>query len=100
MTSSKTSLFETNHLEDIIIIWLDETIENPEKMLLSQRKTLLLSYRKSIRSFINSFECHEYIEKMSDVRILFVVSGSLGEKIVPIIHDLSQITFIYIFCAD
>jgi hypothetical protein len=79
---------------------LDETIINPEKLLSSQRKTLLLSYIKSIQSFVHCGECREYIEKISNVRIFFVVSGSLGEKIVPIIHDLPKLTFIYIFCAD
>jgi tetratricopeptide (TPR) repeat protein len=91
---------ESNRLEDIIIIWLDENVASPEKLLSSQRKTLLLSYIKSIRPFINCSECREYIEKMNNVRIFFVVSGSLGEKIVSVIHDLPQVTFIYIFCAD
>ncbi|CAF3469718.1 unnamed protein product [Rotaria socialis] len=100
MASSEGLLSESNRLEDIIIIWLDETIANPGTILLSQRKNLLLSYVKAIQPFTNVSACMKYIENITDVHVLFIVSGSLGEKIVPILHDLPKLTFIYIFCAD
>ena len=100
MPSSGTLISETNRSDDIIIIWLDENITNPEKLLSSQRKTLLLSFLKSIRPFVDSSNCRQFVEKLTDVRIFFVVSSSLGENIVPIIHDLAQLTYIYVFCAD
>ena len=100
MTSNEETSTKNNHLNDMIIIWLDETLKNPEKLLTSQRPTLLLSYIKSIQTFTDILECENYINKMEDLSIFLVVSGSLGEKIISNIHHLPQITFIYVFCVN
>ncbi|CAF1145029.1 unnamed protein product [Adineta steineri] len=37
---------------------------------------------------------------MNAVRIILIVSGSLGQTFIPSIHDLTQIAYVYIFCFD
>ncbi|CAF1379864.1 unnamed protein product [Rotaria sordida] len=46
-------------------------------------------------------KCQEYIEKQSEkARLIVVVSGRLGEAIVPSIHTIRQVISIYVYCMD
>lgn len=99
MASYEACVPQDKQPADIIIIWLDDTITDNGDLLLSESQTVLLPYIKSIQLFTKSLKCRKYIENIHDTRIFFVVSGSLGENLVPDIHSLSQLTFVYIFCA-
>lgn len=51
--------------------------------------------------FPNVQECKNYIEKLSKIeRIVMVVSGRLGQEIVPFIHNSRQVIAIYVYCFD
>lgn len=52
--------------------------------------------------FQNSDEsCVNYIQQeCANRRVFLITTGSMGKKVVPIIHDLPQLYAIYIFCAD
>ncbi|CAF4001701.1 unnamed protein product [Adineta steineri] len=41
-----------------------------------------------------------YIGKMKDEKIILIISGTLGQNFIPIIHDTSQIISIFIFCKN
>jgi tetratricopeptide (TPR) repeat protein len=97
---TRTDNFETIcHLEDLTIVWLDITIDS-NNIVWSKRQSLLRSCINYIRTFTDQNECLEYISTIHDERIFLIASGSLGEIIVPKIHNLSQISAIYIFCGD
>lgn len=100
MTSNEGSTSQYGQLTDIMIVWLDEAITNLENQALSSPQTVLLPYIKSIQRFTDCLECREYIENIHDTNVFFVISGSLCEKLVADMHDLSQLTAIYIFCTD
>jgi len=45
--------------------------------------------------------CANYIKNdCINKRVFLIASGSMGRKIVPMIHDLPQLYAVYIFCAD
>lgn len=45
--------------------------------------------------------CIKYVrEQCANKRLFIITSGSLGRKVVPVIHDLPQVYAIYIYCAD
>ncbi|CAF0830058.1 unnamed protein product [Adineta steineri] len=79
---------KSRNLEDFTIIWLDE---NADKMQLRQ-------LNKYCQIFGDMKVCVDYIEALPRGKIFFIVSESLCQKIIPIIHDLSQVEFVYIFC--
>ena len=89
----------STHFEDFTIVWLDNAIQNKD-VVCSQHRNSLQKYVNLIRIFIDSKECQEYIKTVHEERIFFIVSGSLGEHVVPHIHDLPQVAYIYVFCAD
>ncbi|CAM4956883.1 unnamed protein product [Rotaria socialis] len=86
-------------IEDFIIIWLDAVINNDHHVLFKRQFSLDIS-SNCIHTFVDQYECVEYIRRNENEHIFLVVSGSLGENIVPLVHNLSQICKIYIFCAD
>lgn len=91
-------LSNDNHLEIFSLIWLDK-----EKNIKDIRNT-----EQELRSIINYLkkfqyveECQRYIEQRSENdRLVFIVSGEMGQKIVPSIHKLRQVRSIYIYCMD
>ena len=88
-----------DHLEDVIVIWLDETINN-DNAIWPKRQSRLQDCISFIRTFTDQNECMKYISTISDEHIFFIVSGSIGEIIVPELHDREQVREIYIFCCD
>ena len=99
VTSTAQRLDSTDRIEDFIIIWLDANMENNQQILF-KRHFSLQNFNSFVRTFIDSNLCIEYIMEVQEEQIFFIVSGSLGQSIVPMIHDLTQILKIYVFCTN
>jgi hypothetical protein len=88
-----------NDSETFSLIWLDATVNNSQENINAQHQL-----RKSInhlKTFTDSDQCERYIRSVSvDDQIVLVVSGHLGQVIVPRIHRLRQISSIYVYCMD
>ena len=52
-----------------------------------------------LRTFDNVAECQEYIDHTVN-KVILVVSGSMGMKIVPEIHTYLNVAAIYLFYGD
>jgi hypothetical protein len=87
------------NLEIFCLIWLDLSINNIHENT---------DIQQSCRSIINHLkifedidECEQYIQSLSkDDRIVFVGNEKLAVEITPRIHELPQITSIYIYSTD
>ena len=87
-----------NNFETYSLIWLDASI-NSEENIDAQKK-----FRSSI-NYLQTFEqvdqCENYIRSVSSQdRIVLVISGGLGQQLVPKIHHLDQVYSIYVYCAN
>ncbi|CAF1175285.1 unnamed protein product, partial [Didymodactylos carnosus] len=80
------------NLEDLTIVWLDHNIDH-----FSDRKVRLCRIINYLKIFDNIEQCIKYIKSIQIEKIFFIVSGTLGKDIIPIVVDESQIVFIYIF---
>lgn len=86
------------HLEIFCLIWLD-AITDPEEIDDTEQK--LRSIINHIKRFQDVKECEEYIiKRLQHERLVFIVSGQLGRKIVPSIHKRRQVTSIYVYCMN
>jgi tetratricopeptide (TPR) repeat protein len=45
-------------------------------------------------------ECINFLTKANDMKAFLIVEGTLGQQIVPLIHDLPQLNAIYIFSSN
>ena len=92
-TSSEDYNFETYSL-----IWLDGSVHSEENVGM---KNKLRSFIHYLKTFDSLDQCETYLQMTSSYdRIIFVVSGDLGQQLIEKIHSLQQIYSIYIYCAN
>ncbi len=86
------------HGEIFYIIWLDDG-ENALDTRNTDQK--LRSIINRLKKFQDVEPCQKFIEERSEKeRVVMIVSGRLGQKIVPSIHKLRQVISIYVYCID
>ncbi|CAF1331067.1 unnamed protein product, partial [Didymodactylos carnosus] len=80
------------------LIWLDSDVKKNETSM---------DLEKDLRNMFNTVEifekedkCEEYIKRMIDRRIILIVSGMLGSKLVPRVHELKQVRNVVAIAAD
>ncbi|CAF3288022.1 unnamed protein product [Rotaria socialis] len=81
------------------IFWLDATINTSSHSITVQSKV------RSIISHLQAFDdidkCERIIRSLpTGEQLILIVSGSFGREIVPRIHDLPQISAVYIYCMN
>jgi hypothetical protein len=98
MTTTSPVVYDPD-LETVCLIWLDASANVSPENITTQKQ--LSSIIHHFKIFQNTQDCEEYIRKKTkDDRIFFIVSGRLGQEIVPRIHQLRQIFSIYVYCQD
>jgi tetratricopeptide (TPR) repeat protein len=92
-----------NAANSVYFIWLDDTIEKKKEN--RDTKALIRKLVKGhLETFADSGQCIDYIftkiATQEVQKIFFIVSNRLGPNVVSIIHDISQIQTIYVYCHD
>jgi hypothetical protein len=87
------------NLETYSLIWLDSSAGESQDFIHAQQH--LRTTINYIKLFKQSNGCLEYIKSISKYdRIILIVSGRLGQEIVPQIHQFRQISSIYVYCMN
>ncbi|CAF3583241.1 unnamed protein product [Rotaria socialis] len=94
--------FDTNnddrYLEFFCLIWLDDNINAKETRDTEQN---LRSIINNLKKFQDVKQCQEFIERRSqNDRLILIVSGQLGKKIIPCIHQIRQVISVYVYCMN
>ena len=89
-----------NVKNDFFVVWMDANIAKMRdardtKSLLGRMTRGRLSIYDDVDHCVS-----EILDKLTDQRILFVVSNQFGPKAVDLIHDFPQIHTIYIYCQQ
>ncbi|CAF3074563.1 unnamed protein product [Rotaria sp. Silwood2] len=89
---------DSQQLEIFCIIWLDDNAQVGANRDTEQG---LRSIINRLKRFKDVDRCEKYInERMPEDRLILIVSGQLGRKIVPTIHIVRQVISIYVYCMD
>ncbi|CAF0761299.1 unnamed protein product [Adineta steineri] len=87
------------NLETFSLIWLDADVNETKENIDAQHQ--LRSSINYLKTFQNGVECEEYIKfVIEEERIVLIVSGRLGEEVVPRIHQRRQVSAVYVYCMD
>jgi tetratricopeptide (TPR) repeat protein len=111
-TASKTTTTTAKHMnagssqrpyvrmvQNFLVVWLDGNInENNDDYQHSIVKLREIS--NTVNTFTDVDECISFIKDIKTHKIFMICSGALGQTTVPIVHDMTQIDTIYIFCGD
>ena len=88
----------STNFESLHCIWLDQHVNETEDNRVTYKK--LRTVINHFQLFDNCHECEQSIRKISKEKIVLIVSGTLGQMIIPRIHDLPQFLVSYIYCKD
>jgi tetratricopeptide (TPR) repeat protein len=84
-------------VQNVHLIWLDNNIDDNST---DCRNTItqLQCAVNTINTFTDGEDCIQFIDSMGDEKACMIISGSLGQKIVPRVHQMSHVDSIFIFC--
>ncbi|CAF1321851.1 unnamed protein product [Adineta ricciae] len=95
ITSSKLS---KNNLETYSLLWLDSLVDCKENI---DAQVKLRSSINHLAVFKETDQCEQHIQSLSQQdRAVLIVNNSLGQQLVPRIHQFRQIVSIFIYCKD
>jgi hypothetical protein len=97
--SMKTEAISKGNQEGSSLVWLDAHVNQNEKYMEAQRR--LRASNLHLRTYQDEKCCEVFLRSVSSKNaILLIVSGQLGEGIVPRIHSMAQISAIYVYCQN
>lgn len=89
---------DDQHLETFSLIWLDTNMNVKETRNTEEKLRSIINH---LKKFPDVKQCQEYIEQRSqEDRLVLIVSGRMGQEMVPVIHHLRQVISIYVYCTD
>lgn len=83
----------------LFLIWLDSNIDENStdcQNTISQLQQVI----SSVNIFTDGEACIRFVKNIADAQACLIISGTLGERIVPQIHNLIQVDSIFIFCNN
>lgn len=99
--SSKSHSYSLTHnVQNFVLVWLDTNIDKVNDTDCRNTIQQLQKVVNTINTFTDANQCINFITNTTDEHIFMIISGTLGEIIVPTIHNIFRIDSIYIFCRD
>jgi hypothetical protein len=81
------------------IVWLDASVNSTQENVNAQQ--MLRTPTNHLRTYTDDKECENYIRSTpKGHRIILIVGGRSGQLIVPRIHQLLQVSAIFVYCMD
>ncbi len=93
-----TNLSSNPNLESFACLWLDQNVNSTDDNRETQQE--LRQVINYLRTFDKSDKCEQYIRQITHEKVVLIVSGSLGQQVVPRLHSLPQFSACYVFCGD
>ena len=91
----------TTNIEEIQLIYLDETLEpimlSPE---VSRDPKLIKELNAAAQFFSSPKKCINFMDQVKNEQIFLVVSAPLAEQTLLNVHHLTQLSAAFIFCHD
>jgi tetratricopeptide (TPR) repeat protein len=86
-------------VQNALLIWLDSSIDNNNE---DSRNTIIELRRvvNDISTYTDSDQCIQFINTITNNKVCLIISGALGQQVVPRIHNMSQVDSIFIFCGN
>jgi tetratricopeptide (TPR) repeat protein len=86
-------------VQNVMLIWLDSSIDKDntdcQNTITQLRRTV-----NDVNTFTDGDQCIQFIHTITNNKACMIISGSLGQHIVPHVHNMSQVDSIFIFCGN
>ncbi|CAF3972062.1 unnamed protein product [Adineta steineri] len=85
--------------QNYFLVWVDASIDEGNKEY-QDALTQLKNVVNDVNLCTQPDQCIQLLNQVDNERAFVVISGYLGQHLVPQIHDISQLDAIYIFCGN
>ena len=85
--------------KNFLLIWVDASIDQSNE---DCQNTLLQlqSVADDVHIFTQRDECVDFLTEFDSIRIFLIMASTLGQQILPLIHDIPQLDGVYIFDSN
>jgi hypothetical protein len=97
--SSTTTHNKQRIIQNFLLIWMDASID-PSKKDCQNTLAHLRNIVNDVHLFTEPDQCVDFLTDIKDIHAFLIADGSLGQHIIPIMHDIPQLDTIYIFCDN
>ena len=87
-------------MQNLVLVWLDASLADPNNSDCQHTINELRHVVSTINKFVCSKECINFLMSARNGKIAMIVSGTLGQRTMPLIHSIPHLSSIYVFCAD
>src|SRR5271167_4305292 len=84
-------------VQNFLLIWLDSSIDEANDNDCRKIITELRQVINTVNTFTDVDECIDFITDIKKEKIFLILSEAFFQTKVPVIHEMPQISFIYIF---
>ncbi|CAF1638517.1 unnamed protein product [Adineta ricciae] len=86
-------------VQNYLLVWVNTNIDEKDE---DRQNTLthLRSVVNDVNIYTQPDACVQFLNSIGDEKAFVITSGSLGQQLVPEIHDIPQVNAIYIFCSN
>jgi tetratricopeptide (TPR) repeat protein len=85
-------------VQNVLLIWLDNNIDDNSAHYRNRINRLRRAVN-TINTFTDGDQCIQFLKNMGNDKAFMIISGSLGQQIVPRVHNMSQVNSIFIFSS-
>ncbi|CAF2758982.1 unnamed protein product [Rotaria sp. Silwood2] len=85
--------------QNVLVIWLDSNIDDNSADC-QHMITQLQHVVNTINTFADADQCRDFLTKIYNEKVVMIMSDTLCENFVPLIHDIMQIDTILIFSEN
>ncbi|CAF2111658.1 unnamed protein product [Rotaria magnacalcarata] len=86
-------------VQNFVLVWLDAHIDE-KKEDFRNSFTELRKIVVTLETFTEVDQCIEYLKSINDQKIFLIISGSVGQTMMPLIHKMTQLDTIFVFCSN
>jgi hypothetical protein len=97
--SSTTTHTRQRIVQNFLLVWMDAKI-NQSNTDCQNALAQLRNVVNDIHLFTEPDQCVDFLTDIKDTNAFLIADGSLGQHIIPHMHDIPQLDAIYIFCAN
>ncbi|CAF4441201.1 unnamed protein product [Rotaria sp. Silwood2] len=86
-------------LQNFLLVWLDtdfDEFKDDYKKSIQHLRNIV----ETVTTFTDIDECIDFLSDIENENVFMIVSGILGQHLIPLIQDCPQLVSIYIFCDN
>jgi tetratricopeptide (TPR) repeat protein len=86
-------------VQNFLLIWMDAGIDQSNKDC-QNTLTQLRNVVHDVHIFTQRDQCIDFLTEIDDIKACLITGRTLGQQILPLVHDIPQLDAVYIFCNN